>query len=136
MLHPQKDGANEKGESRVPFFHRRVCDRAERATDAGVEEGDIEAAPTVNRGIHETPDVLFHGDVAQLEGDPVGKSGLCRRFKRLARIGLIQVTEQNPRTLIQQAEDRSTADATGAAGDNRNTMLKSIGHQELPPDLR
>jgi hypothetical protein len=57
MLDPEKDAAQQNREGAIPVLDGNLIERSERATQARIVEGDIEASELSNREVNRGFDV-------------------------------------------------------------------------------
>src|SRR3546814_10956804 len=116
VLGPQKNAARHHREACVPVVGLDFHDRAERAGDPGIVEGDIEPAPAVDRGLHQPRDIAFLRDLPAERRDILARG--ARPTPRVAR-GFILVDDDDSRALVQKTAPARNADAACPPRDPR-----------------
>ena len=121
MLDPQEHAPRQHRESAIPVLDAGLLDRAERAGQPGVVEGDIEAAEFLDRAIDHRLDPGLVGDVGLLEHRAAAVF-LALTHRRRAAV-LVEVGDHNRCAFARETYRRRPAHPARRAGYHRNLAV-------------
>src|SRR5690606_12443575 len=129
--HPVEDPVQVDPDHLIPSVDRILASRSLGAADAGVVDGDVEAAVLVDSVLHHGFALLGSADV---DGDEGG--GCSRRRKLLGRpatVLLVVVGDHDRRATLGEGLGASPADSGGSSRHQRNLSFEVVaGHLSLP----
>ncbi len=133
MLDAEEDAAHQDVECEIPVLDRGFGDRAKRAAEPGVVEDHVEAPEAIGRRLHHALDILFRRYVHPQAFGAVGQARAAELVHQLFVVGLVEVADDDPGALFEEAEDGGATHAAGPSGYDRHLSVQTSRHRDDPP---